>query len=142
MPIKGLIFDFDGLILDTETAELLSWKELFNSQHLEFPFKQWCLCVGTSNDAFDIYSYFGNRVNKGINLDELFHGREKRMQTLIHNMPALPGVHDLLIDARTNGIRIAIASSSPRPWVTAHLDRLGIRTYFDSISFYISNKNT
>jgi HAD superfamily hydrolase (TIGR01509 family) len=133
MQIKGLVFDFDGLILDTETAEYQSWKELFTAHHLDLPFKEWSLCVGTSNKDFDVYSYFENRLINKDNLDNLYKRREERMFELIDNLSLFPGIQDLILEAKSLGIKVAVASSAPHQWVVSHLDRLRILSYFDSI---------
>jgi len=74
--IIGLVFDFDGLILDTEIAEYQSGKEIFSVHHLDLPFQEWSLCSGTSYKDFDVYSYFEKRASKGINLDLVYQRRE------------------------------------------------------------------
>ena len=41
MAILALIFDFDGLILDTETPEVEVWKAIYAEQGLEYPMEHW-----------------------------------------------------------------------------------------------------
>ena len=52
---------------------------------------------------------------------------------LVEELNILPGVHETINDARTVGLRLAMASSSPRDWVVHHLHRLGIYDVFDCI---------
>ena len=56
--IRGIIFDFDGLILDTEWPVYRSWVEIFDSFDAELPLDQWTSIIGTSEhehfDPFDI----------------------------------------------------------------------------------------
>jgi hypothetical protein len=58
MRIKALIFDFDGLILDTETAELQAWQELFAEHGQELNLDLWADVVGRPRSYFDMYDYF------------------------------------------------------------------------------------
>ena len=133
MQIKGLVFDFDGLILDTETAEYQSWKEIFSVHHLDLPFQEWSLCIGTSNKDFDIYSYFEKRASKGINFDLVYQRRENRLHELVDNLSPFPGVKELILEAKSLGIKVAIASSSSIQWIMPQLERIGFLSYFDSI---------
>lgn len=49
MKIKTLIFDFDGLIIDSETPTLRSWQEIFQSYDLELPMEEYYLTIGCLN---------------------------------------------------------------------------------------------
>ena len=52
MKIKAIIFDFDGLILDTESPEFEAWQEIYGSHGAQLSLTEWLACVGTSQDAF------------------------------------------------------------------------------------------
>jgi len=133
MHIIGFIFDFDGLILDTETAEYQSWKELFNTHHLDLPFTDWSLAIGTSNKVFDVYACFEKQIGKTNHLDQIYRRREERYHKLVGSLSPFPGILDLLIEAHSIGIKVALASSSTQDWVVPHLERLGMLPFFDSI---------
>lgn len=133
MKIRGLIFDFDGLILDTEQAEFQSWQEFFSIYQLDLPFSEWSLCIGTSNKAFDVYEYFKKKVGKPIPREEIDRVRVARLYELVNQLSPLPGVVNLIEDAKANGLKIGLASSSPYQWVSSHLKRLGLFPFFDSI---------
>ena len=51
--IKALVFDFDGLILETEQPLYQSWQELYRANGLELPFEKWALNIGTAEEPFD-----------------------------------------------------------------------------------------
>ncbi len=50
MAIKGIIFDFDGLIIDTETPELKAWHELFQRFGIDFSFEEYSKFIGMVYD--------------------------------------------------------------------------------------------
>jgi len=50
--IRALIFDFDGLILDTEGPIYRSWTEVYEAHGVALPFELWVKTVGSSNQAF------------------------------------------------------------------------------------------
>jgi HAD superfamily hydrolase (TIGR01509 family) len=131
--IQGLIFDFDGLILDTESPIFQSWKELFEEQDCELPFESWASIIGTNDGLFDPYSLLEEQLGRPLNWDELAPKRRDRELDLIAGQPILPGVEDYLAEAKRMGLKLGLASSSSCEWVTGHLSRLSLLAYFDCI---------
>ena len=54
---------------------------------------------------------------------------------MIYAEPPRRGVVPLLKEAKTLGIRLGVASSSKHWWVDGHLERLGLKMYFDHVVF-------
>ncbi|QBD78574.1 HAD family hydrolase [Ktedonosporobacter rubrisoli] len=131
--IRALVFDFDGLILDTELPELLAWQEVFAEYNLELPLEKWALCVGSGSHAFDVHSYLEEQAGLTLQREELSLRRRKRCAELLAVRTVLPGIEAYLSEARRLGLRTAVASSSSRQWVTGHLSRLGLLSYFEYI---------
>jgi HAD superfamily hydrolase (TIGR01509 family) len=132
--ILALIFDFDGLILNTERAVYLSWLELYQSYGHDLPLSQWVTTVGSA-DADAAFSPGGNleKLVADLNWESAAARRLARESELIAQEDALPGVRQVLQDGKRLGLTIALASSSGKPWVTSHLARLGLLQYFDCI---------
>jgi putative hydrolase of the HAD superfamily len=63
--IKALIFDFDGLILDTEVPEYQSWVELYQAYSSALPLEKWLESIGTT-DAFNPYEYLEQQLGRTI----------------------------------------------------------------------------
>ena len=57
MKVKGLIFDFDGLILDTETPQFRSWKLIYRKNGLDFPSSAYKATIGSNNIDFALAQY-------------------------------------------------------------------------------------
>ncbi len=133
MTIKGLVFDFDGLILDTETPEYLVLQEIFESYGTSLPLSEWGAALGASLEAFDPFDYLARKVNQS--LDKPAHLRAWRniSNKFIEQQDPLPGVVKTLQRAQEIGLKLAIASSSQRDWVVNHLDRLGLLDKFEKI---------
>lgn len=133
MSVKGILFDFDGLILDTEEPEYSAWKEIYKSYGAELPLLTWTACLGTSDKDFDVVDYLSQQT--GMKLDaQILHARQhKRSMEMILPKPPLPGVVNYLQTAQALNLRIGLASSSPRWWVVEHLSRLRLVSYFDCI---------
>ncbi|MEI8131221.1 MAG: HAD family hydrolase [Leptolinea sp.] len=133
MGIKAFIFDFDGLILDTETPNFEAWQSIFAKFGLELPMSEWQKGLGTCPGAFDPPTYLEELVGHPINKKNVDHDQKVITLSKILQLPALPGVEELLILAKTNGIKMAVASSSTTDWVWCNLSRLGLLKYFDTI---------
>jgi HAD superfamily hydrolase (TIGR01509 family) len=133
MSIKGLIFDFDGLIIDTETPEFEAWQEVFvrNGQHL--PLSEWKKALGTSRLAFDPPTYLEELIGHPINKKKADHDQRVIALAKILQKSTLPGVEKILAEAKKYGLKLAVASSSSSDWVWCNLSRLGLLKYFDTI---------
>src|SRR5262245_44322810 len=134
MPIKALIFDFDGLILDTETPEYLTWKDIYSEYGFELPHEEWGKIVGGYGlSNFDAAEHLA-LLSQG-RLDPVLLRQRHSSESLarIHDQSMLPGVLALINEAKQRGLKLAIASSSPHAWVDNHAKRLGIFHYFDKV---------
>ena len=131
--IKALIFDFDGMILDTELPILRAWQQVYHGYGYDLPFEKYALTVGTDDSAFNPLEYLGKLVGDGFSTSEATEKLSQYINNYIEAGDLMPGVRDYLVVAKTIGLRIAIASSSNLEWVEAHLNRLNCETYFDAV---------
>jgi HAD superfamily hydrolase (TIGR01509 family) len=129
--IQTLIFDFDGLILDTEISALQSWQEIYQEHNCPLPLEKWALRIGGAAEMFDPYEYLETQFGQPIQRDHIAERRLQRHLELIATQSALPGVEDYITTARRLGLKLGLASSSPRSWIVRHLSRLGLVTSFD-----------
>jgi HAD superfamily hydrolase (TIGR01509 family) len=132
MTIKGLAFDFDGLILDTELPIFQSWQDIYHMYGIELTLKEWAVVIGSSNEMFEPMDELQKRVKQTLIKEDIIEMQRLKMMEHILQQPVLPGVKEYLLQARRSGIRVSVASSSPRYWVAGHLTRLGLIGYFDS----------
>ncbi|GAB4505001.1 MAG: HAD family hydrolase [Anaerolineales bacterium] len=131
---KALFFDFDGLILDTETPEFQVWQDIYHEYGQELQIAQWGVMVGGfGRGVFDAAAHLAELVGNGLDADELRTRHKAESDALVLSQPVLPGVIDTLDAARRLGLCLAVASSSPHGWVDAHLTRLGLASRFDAI---------
>lgn len=128
--IKALIFDFDGLILDTELPAFQSWQEIYEEHGCSLPLSEWAIALGTTTSIFDACQYLEEQVGRPVDRAALRERRQQRKLELTLLQAALPGVLDYIADAQRLGLRLAVASSSSRGWVADHLLRLGIYDAF------------
>ncbi len=131
--IRGLIFDFDGLILDTEGPIFQSWQEIFTEHGCELTVVDWADYFGRSPDSFDPCDKLEACLGHPVDRETLHTRQQAREWALIAGESPLPGVVDYIQEAKRIGLRLAVASSSPRSWVQEHLTRLGLLDEFDCI---------
>jgi HAD superfamily hydrolase (TIGR01509 family) len=132
--IRALIFDFDGLMVDTEGPALESWQEIFAAHGCALPLSAWALCLGGSGAEFDPCAYLEEHSKRAINREAIRERRRQRKLELAMAQPLLPGVGEYIATARQLGLKLGVASSSGRQWVMGHLDRLGMSAHFDCVT--------
>lgn len=125
--IRALIFDFDGLILDTETGLIDAYQAVHEKHGVVFDRTAFLRDVGHADYAFDPWHGFSPHADRV----ELEVERRAMRDTLLGQQPVLPGVTALLDSGRRLGLRIGLASNSQHAWVEPHLKRLGLHDRFE-----------
>ncbi|HET7580347.1 MAG TPA: HAD family hydrolase [Bacillales bacterium] len=131
--IQAVIFDFDGLILNTEKVEYRVLQGLFREHEAELPLDVWKECIGTQADFFDPVAYLEEQIAKTVDREAFVSRRRERVLAELEEEEALPGVENYLQAAKELGMKIGLASSSDYQWVSGHLRRLGLLEFFDCI---------
>lgn len=129
--IKAIIFDFDGLIIDTETPWFEAYKETLGYYNVDLPLEHYVKSVGSDNTV--LYEFFKQQLGESCNIEEIDTKAESIYKEKMKTPQAREGVKDYLQEANDLGYKIAIASSSTREWVTHYLDELGVLNYFNTI---------
>lgn len=130
--LRALIFDFDGLILDTETPEVNVWQAIFREYGHELPVDEWAKTIGGYGiSTYDAAAHLAQLT--GEDAASLRARYRREADALIHASPIMPGVVNLLTEGKSRGLHIVVASSSPHAWVDSHLARLGLAHYFNHV---------
>lgn len=130
--IKGLVFDFDGLILDTESAEYKALQWIYGQYGQALSMEIWGARIGTQHE-FDPIEHLKEIANLQIPAHELRRVYRAQFCRLIRDEGPMPGVVDYLEAGKRLGLRLAVASSSPLGWVEGFLEDLGLTNYFDAL---------
>jgi HAD superfamily hydrolase (TIGR01509 family) len=134
--IRALVFDFDGLIADTEGPEFRAWSETWAEHGHELSLDEWCVAIGTVG-GFDPLAELAARVGSGIgDLAAVDGRRRERHRVLMQGLAPLPGVVDHLAAAKSRGLATAVASSAPPWWVEDHLAAFGLVDAFAAVRAY------
>jgi HAD superfamily hydrolase (TIGR01509 family) len=132
--LRAIIFDFDGLILETEEPTYKSWAEIYTSFGFPLSFSTWMANVGTTQGDFDPQRELERLVTDHLDWPQIEARRRLIEDRLIEAQVALPGAEQYLHDARRLGYKVGIASNSPIDWVTKYLTRLGLVDCIDYFS--------
>jgi len=132
MTLRGLVFDFDGLICDTETSSYETAREIYAEHGVELTLARWQTRIGTHGWHWlsDLEAAVGPLSDFEVLVDRRRIAHHERLQA----ERSLPGVDEFTAGAVEAGLRLAVASSSSASWVTDHLERLDLLDRFSAIS--------
>src|SRR5438093_13318011 len=131
--IRGLLFDFDGLLVDTETPSRLAYEELYREHGHELPLDKWATLVGTIGAPFDPDDHLERLVGRPLDREQMSQRLRAREHELCELGDRRPGIDDYLAEAERRGLATAIVSSSTSEWITRHLARLDRLNSWDVI---------
>ena len=131
--IKAIVFDFDGLILDTETTDFEAWRAIYRACGVELPLSMWLPIIGDATQDFKIDQHLVELTGQPIDRAELRKRQLALHLEMLEDAVPMPGVEDYIHDAKGLGIRVGVASGSRRSWVVDGLDRLGLADHFDTV---------
>lgn len=131
MNLEALVFDFDGLILDTEWAEYVAVSEAYAAYGHRLEIAEWQARVGTVGSSW--LDEMEERVGRPIDRDVVGPARRARRRALLADSDPLPGVVDLIEAAHAAGLGLAVASSASVAWLDEHLTRLGLHGRFTAL---------
>jgi HAD superfamily hydrolase (TIGR01509 family) len=127
MNLDAVVFDFDGLIVDSEWVIYESAVAAFAAHGHELPVDAWSTVVGT-NDTDDPDGWDRLCARLGIVFDRADYEAAYLAQDRSNRdaLPLLAGVRELMDELVAAGVAIGIASSSSRGWLDRHVTRLDL----------------
>jgi HAD superfamily hydrolase (TIGR01509 family) len=134
MPPAAVIFDFDGIVLDSETPEYESHRRIYERCGVALTVDEWCGVIGTWSEGHD-EQWFARLCERSADAPtrEAYFAERRRIFDEVVPASPMRGVRELLDALRGAGIPAAIASSAPARWVVGAVERLGIRPRFDAV---------
>lgn len=128
--IRAIVFDFDGLIFDTETPLIDAFAEVHRKRNMPFDRAKFMRTIGKIEPDFDPWKAFGPTAPRS----ELETERMRINQERLEQQKIMPGVAELIAEARQRGLQLAVSSNSSSAHVTGYLKYLGLFEKFDFLS--------
>ena len=131
--LKGIALDFDGIIVDTETQWFEIYREWLAGEYgYDLRMEDYVGCVGASSSA--LFEFLGGVLDLRETAQEFEARAKEEFMRRSAELPALPGVAELVRAAKGEGVKLAIATSATRAKPEFHLRRLGLLDCFDALS--------
>ena len=132
--LASVIFDFDGIVLDSETPEYESHRRIYERYGVTLTVDEWCGVIGTWSEGHDEqwFRRLCERAAEAPPRDAYFEERRRLFEEIVPADP-MRGVRELLAALRDAHVPLAIASSAPARWVVGAVERLGIAPFFTAI---------
>lgn len=134
--IKAFLFDFDGVIADTEVPTFESWRETYANYGVELALEHWLPAVGSGSStsgAFDAVAHLEQLLGRAVDRDAVIAQRTKRKEELYERAPLLRGVPAILAEARERGIKTAVVTRNQDRRVKRHCELHGLRHRWDAL---------
>ena len=134
MTLEAVVFDFDGLIIDSEWVIYEAAVAAFAEHGHELTVEAWSTIIGLGDDDDDLaWSMLMEAM--AIDLDRASFSASYAQQDRSNRdaLPVLPGVEVLVDSLVASGVPIGVASSSSLGWLDRHLGRLGLRGHFGAV---------
>jgi HAD superfamily hydrolase (TIGR01509 family) len=132
--LKAVIFDLDGTLVDTETPEFVSWREIYAAHGATLEPAAWSATIGTTDSGWNPYAHLESLVGRPVDRASIRARRRARFDELTGAAEPRPGIVDWLDEARDLGLGVGLASSSGAVWVGRFLDALRLRDRFDVLA--------
>jgi HAD superfamily hydrolase (TIGR01509 family) len=130
--LAAIVFDFDGLIVDTENPGFISWQEIYQEFGATLSIDDWRHATGYVG-GFDPAIHLEQILGRRLDWSQIMPKREARNWELTLQASVLPGIEALFRSARERQLRVGVASNSGIGWVEGGLLRLGLRDCVDTV---------
>lgn len=137
--IRAVLFDFDGLIFDTELPTYTAWRDVYAEFGVDLALEDYLPAIGsgtsTSSAAggFDAVAHLERLTGTRVDRQAVVERRARRKQELCAAAPLLPGVSERLAEAAALGLRTAIVTRNKDAWVEGHCTRVGLAHRWDAV---------
>lgn len=130
---KAVIFDFDGLLADTEYAIYSSWLRVFDEYGHPLPLDIFNQCLGSGYTHWNPGDHLEQLTGRTFDWEAINARRQEEIVRDLEHAGLLPGAGELIRALYERGIPMGVASSSSHRWVDGWLKKLGLVPFFQTV---------
>jgi len=132
MNFKAVLFDFDGVLVDTEWAIYQAWRRTFLGHGHELPLEIYTRCIGSDFDTWSPKTHLEELTGRAFDWHDLDARRQQEIMAALGDAGAMAGVSEILEKIAAHGLPMAVVSSSSHRWVDGWLEKLGLTGCFET----------
>jgi HAD superfamily hydrolase (TIGR01509 family) len=129
---SAILFDFDGVLVDTEWAIYQSWRRLFEDHGHPLPLELYTRCIGSDFATWSPKLHLEDLTGRDFDWHDLDASRQAEIMAELADAGPMPGAVELLERVRAAGLPCAVVSSSSHHWVDGWLERLDLARFFQT----------
>ena len=133
MSFSAVLFDFDGVLVDTEWAIYQAWLRTFQAHGHDLPLDIYTHCIGTDFSTWSPKTHLEELSGLAFDWHDLDNRRQVEIMAALESAGPMDGVIDLLEKLAAQKVPCAVVSSSSHHWVDGWLGKLGLTKYFQTI---------
>jgi HAD superfamily hydrolase (TIGR01509 family) len=132
MAFSAVLFDFDGVLVDTEWAIYQAWKRTFLSHGHALPLEIYTRCIGTDFNTWSPKTHLEDLTGRDFDWHDLDTRRQQEIMADLANEGPMHGVVPLLEKLSSIAMPMSVVSSSSHTWVDRWLEKLGLFHHFQT----------
>ena len=133
MAVAAVLFDFDGVLVDTEWSIYDAWHRTFVSNGHPLPLEVYTQCIGSDFATWSPKTHLEELTGQAFDWHDLDLRRQEEIVRDLEGEGPMPGVVALLDKLEAKGIRRAVVSSSSHHWVDGWLEKIGLTSRFETV---------
>ncbi len=130
MDFAAVLFDFDGVLVDTEWAIHQSWRRMFEAHSHDLPLEIYTRCIGSDFATWSPKTHLEELTGLAFDWHDLDARRQEEIMAELNGAGPMHGVVEVLGKLPSAGLAAAVVSSSSHRWVDGWLEKLGLQGHF------------
>jgi HAD superfamily hydrolase (TIGR01509 family) len=130
MDFAAVLFDFDGVLVDTEWAIYQSWRRVFEEHAHDLPLGIYTRCIGSDFQSWSPKTHLEELTGLAFDWHDLDARRQQEIMAELNGAGPMHGVCEMLAKLPALGLAAAVVSSSSHHWVDGWLEKLGLHCHF------------